>query len=162
MIMMNKKGISTIVASVLLIAFTVAVAGILITWLSGFTSSTTTTVGNNSQILISCSQGSINLRNLKFASASSTLSGVLENTGLTSLSGIGISIIYLNATSQSINLCTPASLAVSCSSGNLTLTNSQPATFNVTIGGSNYNEIRASTSCSGVFDTATRGDVSSA
>lgn len=159
MMLMSQKGISPIVATVLLIAFTVSVAGILITWLSGFATTTTEQVGSTSTKLVTCSQGQINIRNLQYWSSAVKLSGVIENTGLIALGDLALSIIFQNATSQKIDLCTPASSAVSCSSANLTLGVAQQATFNITIGGSNYNEIRVITNCSGVVDTALRGDV---
>ncbi len=155
---LNKKGISPIIATVLLIAFTVSVAGILITWLSGFTQSTTQTVGSTSTTLVVCSQGQVNVGSLVFSNGSLTLSGLIQNQGQIALGNISVNVIYTNATSQKINLCGPNSLATSCSVSNLTLNIADQATFNVSIS-SNYNTIRVATNCSGVYSTASASDI---
>ena len=70
--MMNVrlKGISPLVATVLLIAFVVAVAGLVATWVNSFTRSQTELVGQQSTLSITCSYGNINMKNLVFQSAS--------------------------------------------------------------------------------------------
>lgn len=51
---MNSKGISPMVATVLLIAFTVAVGGIVSVWLTGFTNDTTGSVESASSNQTKC------------------------------------------------------------------------------------------------------------
>lgn len=152
------KGISPIIASVLLIAFTVAVAGIVISWGSNFFTTSTKDIGTAADKEITCSRGSVNIRNLKFSNP--RLSGIIENNGQIALGNFTLSIVYQNATSENIELCAPASGAVNCTTSNLSLAVSHQATFNITIAGTNYQEIRATTNCSSVVDTAKRSDVS--
>jgi flagellin-like protein len=152
-----QKGVSPLIATVLLIAFTVGVAGIIVTWVTSFSTSTTQRVSQQADIQVICSYGSINLRSLRFAN--SQLSGTIENKGQIPLGNISLSIIYANATSEKIGLCLPASSAGSCPVSNLTLGLAERATFNVTISGSNYAEITVATNCTGVTDTVKAGDV---
>ena len=53
---MSSKGISAMIATVMLIAFTVAVGGILSLWLTTLTSTQTTTVGSSAEKQILCSR----------------------------------------------------------------------------------------------------------
>lgn len=153
------KGISPLVATVLLIAFVVSVGGLVAAWTSGFTKDTTQLVADQSKLQITCQYGKLNLKNLQFASTPVKLSGVMENNGLIALGNLTLTVIYQNATSERIEMCSSSSGAASCASGNLTLTQSQLAAFNVTIGGSNYDSIRLSSNCTSAYDTADRGDV---
>lgn len=154
------KGISPLVATVLLIAFVVAIGGIILTWMNTFARTQTELVEEQASISITCSYGSINLKNPKFTSGTTRLSGTIENIGQIELGNITVSIVYQNATSQTIELCNSATGAVSCSAGNLSLGIAEQAAFNVTIWGSNYDEVKVSTNCSAVSDTVERGDIS--
>ncbi|OYT42108.1 MAG: hypothetical protein B6U78_02065 [Candidatus Aenigmarchaeota archaeon ex4484_224] len=49
------KGISPLIAAVLLIAFTVAVGGIIATWLTSFSKTTTGAAGGQTKTLLGCS-----------------------------------------------------------------------------------------------------------
>jgi hypothetical protein len=84
----------------------------------------------------------------------------MENNGLIALGNLTLTVIYQNATSERFQFCSDPTGAVSCGSGNLTLTQSQLAAFNITIGGSNYDSIKLSSNCTSAYDTAERGDVS--
>lgn len=161
MITIRLKGISPLVATILLIALTVAVAGIISIWANSFARSQTELVGEKSTISITCSYGNINMKNLRFQTASTRLAGTLENIGQISLGNISLSIVYQNASSQSVKLCNDPTGSVSCSVANLSLATAEQQAFNVTIWGSNYDSVKASTNCSSVSDTAQRGDISS-
>ena len=152
------KGISPLIATVLLIAFTVAVAGIIATWITGFATTTSQTVSTQSNIEITCAYGAINIRSLKYSSP--YLSGVVENNGQIDLGNISISIIYQNATSEKVQLCKSGITGQTCAVSNLSLRISEQQSFNFSLNGSNYDEIRVITNCSNVVDTAKRVDVS--
>jgi flagellin-like protein len=154
------KGISPLVATVLLIAFVVSVGGLVAAWTTSFTKDTTQLVADQSKLQITCQYGKLNLKNLQFASTPVKLSGIIENNGLIALGNLTLTVIYQNASSQRIQLCSDPTGAASCSSGNLTLTQSQLAAFNITIGGSNYDSMKMSSNCTSAYDTADRGDVS--
>ncbi len=50
-----RKGISPLIASVLLVAFTMAVAAIIVTWITGFTQQQTTSIGTRGERQVLCS-----------------------------------------------------------------------------------------------------------
>ncbi len=56
-----RKGVSPLIASVLLVAFTMAVAAILVVWITGFTQQQTETVGARGEKQTSCSFSTINI-----------------------------------------------------------------------------------------------------
>jgi flagellin-like protein len=151
------KGISPLVATVLIIAVTVGAVGIVSVWVTGFFRESSETVGSQSKTQIDCSAGAIGLTSLRFAS--NYLSGNFENKGLIVLGNISMNIIFQNASSEKFDFCTSGSNTVRCTTGNLSLLLSDEKSFNVTIGGSNYDTIRIFTNCTGVSDTARRGDV---
>jgi flagellin-like protein len=155
------KGISPLVATVLLIAFTVAVAGMLSTWLTGFTSSTSKQVSDSSSTTLSCSYGGISLGSLKYGSSSSSLAGNIENTGTVSLGNVSIQIVYTNKTVGNYFLATQNGVGINSSNAvkNISLIPRDLITFNVTAQ-SNYELVRVSTNCSSVFDSATAGEIS--
>lgn len=155
----RMKGVSPLVATVLLIAFVVAVAGIIAAWANSFATSQTQLVGQQSTTSITCSYGHVAVQSLKFQSASTRLAGTIVNTGTIALGNISVSVVYQNASSQNVNLCTDPSGSASCGVANLSLAVSDQAAFNVTISGSNYDSIKIKTNCSSVGVTAQRGDI---
>ena len=58
---MDRKGISPLIAAVLLIAFTMAVAGILTAWVTTFTQDTADQVGEDGEQTVSCSFGGLSI-----------------------------------------------------------------------------------------------------
>ncbi|MBI4176810.1 MAG: hypothetical protein HY516_00420 [Candidatus Aenigmarchaeota archaeon] len=50
-----RKGISPLIASVLLVAFTMAVAAIIVTWITGFTQQQTSNIGTRGERQVLCS-----------------------------------------------------------------------------------------------------------
>jgi flagellin-like protein len=153
-----KKGISTIIASVLMIAFTVAVAGILSGWLTSFTTSSTQTVKSQSDIELTCSYGGISLKSLKYSN--NNMSGYIDNTRQISLGGITLQILFTNKSIQNIKLCSIGGNTVVCNSANASISPRETTSFNVSTN-SNYEKIRVYTNCSSVYDEAGSGDVSS-
>jgi flagellin-like protein len=156
----RMKGISPLIATVLLISVTIAIAGIVWQWSGGFFQDQTERVSEQSDRTILCSYGSINVKDLRFQTTQSRLSGNIENTGQIAIGNVSISIVYQNSTSQTIKLCTDPTGSVSCTGGNLSLDIAERVGFNVSIWGSNYDSIRIGTNCTQVTDTADRGDIS--
>jgi flagellin-like protein len=142
------KGISPLIATILLIAFTVAVAGIISVWLTGFARTSTSTVGQESERQLICSYAALSLKSVKYSSSSSTLSGIIENSGSVAIGNISLQIIYTNATTQKFELCLIGNQALNCSVSNITLAKYGDAvTFNVSAS-SNYDKIIATGNCS--------------
>ncbi|MFH0711162.1 MAG: archaellin/type IV pilin N-terminal domain-containing protein [Candidatus Aenigmatarchaeota archaeon] len=156
---LQMKGISPIIATVLLIAFTVAVAGLLSTWLTGFTSSTSKQVSDSSSITLSCSYGGVSFGSLRFNSSTLYIAGDLENTGTVSLGNFSLQIIYANKSISNYLLCTSGGVGSNCTAKNISLLPRDLITFNVPTS-STYETIRVSTNCSSVFDAATSSEVS--
>lgn len=154
------KGISPLIATVLLIAFTVAVAGIISVWLTGFASTTTKTVGGQANIEIICTGGQISLKNLKCVNG--YLSGDISNAGTIALGNITLQILYTNGTQHPKLYLSLVGNSVNASTtccGNLTISPAEKYRFNTSIS-SGYDKIRVLTNCTAkVTDEASSSDV---
>lgn len=157
---MSIKGISPLVATVLLIAFTMAIATLLSLWLSSFTTKTSETVEKEAEKQLACSRGGVSLSDLRFNSTYNWLSGRIENTRSIALGDHSLQIVYTNFSTQKIGLCLSGSTTVACSVSNLTLSPGELSYFNVSIS-SNYDKIRVNTNCSqyGVYDEVPASEV---
>ena len=149
--MAGRKAVSDMIATVLLIAFTVAVAGIVSVWITGFTSTSTQQVTEQSNKELYCAYGGISVSNLAYCGG--YFSGVVTNTNLVDLGNITLQVLFDNSTNQNIKL--------NRSSGSvfMSLTPRELDSFNVSIGGSNYDRLHFYTNCSNVYDDAVRADV---
>ena len=135
------KGITPLIATVLLIALTLAVAGIFGGWLTSFTKKTGTTVQQSSDIRVTCSYGGIALSSLQYNNTSSNtnITGAIENTDIIDLGDIDVEIFFTNSTRYLADL-------------NITLKPGEKTTFNFNINTTTYDKIRVKTNCSNVFD----------
>jgi len=80
----RKKGISPLVAAVLLIAFTVALGSLIFSFLSSTITQTTDTITNRTTQAIDCSAASINVEEVFVSgTTSATVRVVIKNTGFT-------------------------------------------------------------------------------
>jgi len=145
-----KKGISPFLATVLLIAFAIAVAAIFGGWMTSFTSETTEEVQERSEKRVTCSYGGIALEDLAYNISSRNFSGKVENTDIIVLGNIDFEIFYDDDTRGKLDL-------------NMTLEPGEKNTFNQNVqkmNSTDYNKIRVITNCSNVYDEATSSDVS--
>lgn len=90
---MERKGISPLIAAVLLIAFTMAVAAILTAWVTSFTQRTTEDVGNSSEELVSCSFAGLSIYDAIYDGENVTVS--LANTGTKDLTNVSV-VVFLD------------------------------------------------------------------
>ena len=150
------KGLSPLVATVLLIAFTIAVAGIVSIWLTGFTTNQTQDVTAKANIEVTCSYGGISFGNLRYSAGN--ISGNIENTRTVGIGKIAVQIIYDNKTVIRHSLCLLGNIAGNCSVANLSLAPRELTTFNISAN-SNYESLRVFTNCSSVYDTAQASQV---
>ncbi|MGC8812241.1 MAG: archaellin/type IV pilin N-terminal domain-containing protein [Candidatus Aenigmatarchaeota archaeon] len=157
---MPVKGISPLVATVLLIAFTVVAASVISLWLMPFLTKFFQSTTEETDIRLKCSKGGVSLFDLEYNSSSSYLSGKIENTGSVSLGNFFMEIIYTNYTVERKELCYSGGAAVTCESSNLTLLPRNLIAFNFQIP-SNYDTLTISTNCSayGVYDRVTREEI---
>ena len=147
-----KKGVSPFIASVLLIAFAIAVAAIFSGWLSSFTQTTTEEVQEHSEKRVTCSYGGIALEDLEYNQTTGNFSGKVENTDIIVLGNIDFEIFYADASRTKLDV-------------NMTLEPGEKNTFNQNVTKMNttsYNKIRVITNCSNVYDEATSSDVTEA
>ena len=75
------KGISPIIAAVLLIALTVTIAVILNAWAGGYTSSAQSSVSNRTGELSSCSGAAIEIETV-YVRGTGNATAVVKNTGI--------------------------------------------------------------------------------
>ncbi len=155
------KGISPMVATVLLVAFTIGIGGLISVWLSDFTQQSSKTVSKEGQNQIICSNGAVDLSSLKYCSTTNNISGIIKNNGRITLGNITIQTVFKNGTlvSHALN-----STGTGASGGDfLSLRPGQIFSFNVSIGSGssgNYDRIWVYTNCTGVTDTALESDIS--
>lgn len=143
------RGISPLVSSVLLIAFSVTVAVLIGSWYRNLTRTSTETVGTHARESLICSYGGINLYNVIFSSSSQNISGNIKNTGNVILGDIDIQIFYTNGSSLKHDL-------------NLVLEPGDTESFNVSSGCSSLNAIdfvRVKTNCSNVDDEVENSEI---
>lgn len=145
------KGVSPLVASVLLIAFTIAVAGLYSGWITSFTKKTNEEVEEQSGKKVTCSYGGIALDNVKYNKTTGNLTGTVENTNLISLGNIDFEIFYANATREKLDL------NMALEPGEKNTFDRQVLDMNMT---NNYDKIRVITNCSNVNDEISSSDVS--
>jgi flagellin-like protein len=89
MFMKKRKGISPLIASVLLIAFTMAIAGIMATWATTFTRQKMDISSQDAECI-----GAIDLGAVEFSNT--TLSVKIKNVGLINLTGLKAYTEYSN------------------------------------------------------------------
>ncbi len=151
----QKKGISPLIAAVLLIAFTVATATLIAGWFSTLARTTTATVTNRTDMAVGCSGASISIDQVYgVANASGTMTSraVVRNNGLANLSII--SAQFFNTTGN--NFTTGTTLPVVMNRGNIT-TLSFTTNLNTCPGA--FSRVIVTTDCGGVsatFDSTPR------
>jgi flagellin-like protein len=154
------KGLSPLVASVLLIAFTVGVGGLISVWISGFTQTQSQIVSKEGEHQILCSNGAIDLSNLKYCN--NNISGIIKNNGRITIGNITLQTVFLNGSSMSHAL-NDTGTGGSSAGNYLALRAGQIFSFNVSIGGDSsarYDKLWTYTNCSTVNDLSISSDVS--
>lgn len=146
------KGISPLIATVLLIAFTVAVAGIVSLWVTSFAKTATQQTENKSLTQITCAYGAISLSDVNFCGTRGEVSGRLSNKGQIALNSIRVQVIYANGSFPTFDLCLAGSSVINCSTANLTINPSYLYGFNITGLSSGFSNVNVITDCAGVTD----------
>jgi len=146
------KGVSPLIATVLLIAFTIAVAGIISVWLTQFTTTTTQTVSGQGTTQILCGTGGIALSNVQYCNATGApvyVTGYISNTGSIGLGNITMTILYADASRETAYLNNNGGTLVRNSTccGNFTFLPTDKYLFNFTFSKANIDTIRVTTNC---------------
>ncbi len=85
-----QKGVSPLIAAVLLIAFTMAVAAILTAWITTFTEEQTGEVGNRSSQVVECSFADMAIFDAVWDSGGNNVTVSVANTGTVDLTDVNI------------------------------------------------------------------------
>lgn len=118
------KGLSPFIATILLIAFTVAVGGIISIFLTGFFKSSVSSVGTQGNILIACSGASPTVDLVKYPlSGTGNVNATFSNPGSLLVTNVSVFVIMPNTS------------VFTTSAGNLTALASNASTTLVTPSG---------------------------
>lgn len=108
------KGISPLIASVLLIAFTVTIATLIMGWSSSLVRTTTTTVTNSTTQAVNCVGARVSIRDIFIqtggSAGSQTANVIVENSGNTAVSITGLQIFNTSGSAFSYGFTVVGSL----------------------------------------------------
>jgi len=145
--MTNEKGVSPLIAAVLLIVISVTISGLVFSWLNTFTVDAQRKVDNRTGEAVNCAGASIHIKEvyLQNSSGTSTIRTIVENTGY-------------------VNNLTISGAQVFNTTGNNFTANNTPLAFNrgdiatllftgVSISQcANFSKVFVSTTCGGIND----------
>lgn len=140
------KGISSMMAAILLVIAVIVVATIVGTYLPQLPKTSATVVGqNNAQVI--CGTGAISLTDIHFCN--NAISGYVANTGNIPLGDITLTLSYTNITFERIYLSQSGSAlnASSTCCSDLAMLPNDKFFFTFPVGGSNYDTLSVSTNC---------------
>jgi flagellin-like protein len=146
---MNKKGISPIVAAVLLIAFSLIIGGLMLLWTRGFVGGTTEEAEKRAEELRRCGGGIIQLSNLKYCNNS--LTGDIINRGTATLGNLTLFVYLENLEVSNYPLCLVDRKVINCSVSNFSLPMNEKYKFDLSLELRPI-EVRITTDCPGVID----------
>lgn len=93
--MQSRKGISPLVAAVLLIAVTMTIAGVLAYWATTFVKTQTTTFQNES-VASECSFANLVVHSCSYSTNASQIALILDNVGRIELKDMVAQVVYSN------------------------------------------------------------------
>ncbi|HLC59192.1 MAG TPA: archaellin/type IV pilin N-terminal domain-containing protein [archaeon] len=146
------KGISPLIATVLLIGFTVAISGIVSIWAKQFAQTNVDLVNKEATARINCTFGAVTLSSVNYCSTSAYLSGRITNNGVISLGAITLQAAYNNGSTITDPLCLAGSSLIICTSSNLTVAPGYLYSFNISGFSDGFVLVSAITDCPGVND----------
>jgi flagellin-like protein len=145
------KGISPLVASVLLIAFTVAIATIIMGWMGTFTRETTATISNRTTEAVDCASASVSIDDVyigeRTVDGNASVRAIVRNTGFTDNLVLKAASIYKNDGT----VWNKTDVDSDFDKGEITT-----ITFTITKGYvacANFSKVVVTTQCGGVGDT---------
>jgi flagellin-like protein len=141
----HMKGISPLVASVLLIAFTVAIATIIMGWMGTFTRETTASISNKTTEAVDCASASINIDDVYISGV--TVRAIVRNTGFANYLNLTNAVLYKTDGSFWTNTTTGALL----NRGQVRLIEFYNTTTALTT--ATFSKVVVTTQCGGVSDT---------
>ncbi|MEA3230035.1 MAG: archaellin/type IV pilin N-terminal domain-containing protein [archaeon] len=147
---MKKKGISPLIAAVLLIVFTVAISTLVVNWLRTYTTDMTDTVDTTSENVLDCAKQNLEITNVYLgvdASNPETIKATLKNTGQ-----IEFTLTSAYAYNTSGDFCSLNTVTVPVGG----VANIQNSSCEFLIDSDGFSHLEVTTDCgvSEVFDTA--------
>jgi flagellin-like protein len=138
--MKKVKGISPLVAAVLLIAVTMTIAGMLAYWATGFVRT-----GLPSNVTeVECTGANFKVYDCKYNSTANRIDLLLQNIGGVDLRNLSVFVVYSNNTVSTITL-------------NETLSKAQIKSYQLNGISSDYTKLTITSPCPGVEATTTCG-----
>lgn len=132
------KGLSAFVSAILIIAVTLAVAGIFSGWFTSFLKTTSKSIEEQSSTKIVCSNAGIALENVRYNQTSGNITGYIRNSEIVALGDIDIEIFLTNATRILLDK-------------NITLSPGEQEGFIYHLNTQEYDFVRVKTNCSNIY-----------
>jgi len=158
------KGISSFIATILLVALVIAMAPIISVWVTGFMHTSTETISSQANLEIICNDGSISFSDTNCCSTSKYFSGILWNNGKIALGNVSFQLMYLNGSQERLYLYYASGLisANATSPGNFSMSRGDQFRFNLSLGSCTIDRVVVSTNCTAkVQDTVKSSDITS-
>ncbi|MFH8080585.1 MAG: hypothetical protein QXO84_01765 [Candidatus Aenigmatarchaeota archaeon] len=140
------KGISAFLSAILVIAATLAIAGIFSVWYNNFIKGVMKNVEEQSSKKVICSNAGIALENVKYNQTNGMIIGYIRNSDLVTLGDIDVEIFLLNASKIVLD-------------ENMTLQPGEMEVFSFNLSTSSYDFIRVKTNCSNVYSQVTSSEI---
>ena len=148
--MFKSKGISPMIATVLLIAFTVAVGGILSMWLTSMTSTQTTTTGSAAEKQILCARSVLTIDEVQYSNAMDKANITYSYTyGTETLTGLNF--FFIDASRNSYNRSFASVLSLNPGDSNTT----SITTSGTALVAGNMQEVRLQAVCQSTYPILT-------
>lgn len=106
-----SKGVSPLIAAVLLIAITLVVATLISGWISGIATDQGKTVANKTEGITSCSAAGISIEDVYLDTGTNISRVTVRNTGRSAATIISAQILSVTGVNGSINTTLPLSIA---------------------------------------------------
>ena len=145
------KGVSPLVASVLLIVMVVSIAALLISWITTFTKTAQQSVTNKTDVTLDCSGAVVSIQDVYLTNGSAaTIRVLVKNDGLTS----GLSIISAQAFNRTGSNFSASNIPIR----NFDIGDLETVVFeNVSMPTcSAFSQVVVTSSCGGIVDVYTR------
>jgi len=158
------KGVSDLIATILIVALAVAVAGLVSVWVTGFTRQSTEIVSSQANLEIICNDGSISFSDTNCCSTSKYFSGFISNNGKIPLGNITFQIMYTNGTQEKLYLYYASGVITANSTfpGNFSLARGEQYKFNLSLGSCTIDRVAMNTNCTAkVQDLVKSSDITS-
>lgn len=95
----GRKGVSPLIGAVLLIAFIMAIAGILTTWMTSFTEDQAGDIENRSGQMVQCTYAGMDITNATYFGENSLTEVTLKNTGTVDFNNVSV-VSFVGASIQ--------------------------------------------------------------